>query len=120
MSVELRNDKNKLDNEISAIATAINDKDDAYLKAVEDEKSDKYLQALRESLVALRAKEVILIGSRDRLQDNIATQSTQGTSSSVCVCVCVCVEQGLARGNFGRGQAFHLSLAPSLVLTSLV
>jgi predicted nucleic acid-binding Zn-ribbon protein len=68
----------KLDNEIAAIATAIKAEKDAYLKAVEDEKSDKYLQALEKSLDALRTKEALLIDSRDKLQHDIATHPNQG------------------------------------------
>jgi hypothetical protein len=63
MSTALMETLSKRDSEIVAIATAINDKEGAYLKAVEDGKTDKYLQALKESLVDLRTKEGKLIRS---------------------------------------------------------
>jgi hypothetical protein len=76
--MELRADKDKLDAEITAITTAINDKEAAHLEAIEALKPERYLVAIEKSLDALRTDKTTLNTQRKELQHDIANQSNQG------------------------------------------
>jgi septal ring factor EnvC (AmiA/AmiB activator) len=76
--MELRADKDKLDNEITATNTDIKEKEEKLEKERRGEKNQDIINDLKESITALRTKEGKLIDSRDRLQLAIATQPNQG------------------------------------------
>jgi hypothetical protein len=79
--MELRADKDKLDNEITAINTDIKE-EKAELKELygvnkEDRDTDRIV-SLEKSIDRLSTKEALLITQQTSLQHDIATQSTQG------------------------------------------
>jgi septal ring factor EnvC (AmiA/AmiB activator) len=77
--MELRADKDKLDNEITATNTDIKEKEEKLEKLYgTSNPNEKITDLLEKSIAALRTKEGKLIDSRDRLQLAIATQPNQG------------------------------------------
>jgi hypothetical protein len=79
--MELRADKDKLDNEITAITTAIEKEKAEWMKEKKGGKDKEIIDFHRESIAALRTDKGKLIDSRDKLQHDIATQPSQGKST---------------------------------------
>jgi hypothetical protein len=76
--MELRADKDKVDNEITAINTDIKNKEEKLEKERRGEKNQDIINDLKESITALRTEKALLIAERKELQHDIATQSNQG------------------------------------------
>jgi hypothetical protein len=81
MATDLNQELIKLETSIKDVGKDIKEKEAGLMNEIRGGKNQDIIGFLKESLAALRAKELALIAQQTNLQHDIASQSIQGTST---------------------------------------